>query len=163
VTGAARSLPWRGFARPVTSVGLVGAIGLAIACGHAGTTVPANTAREGVSIALYDRHDGDAHGVIDDRRWIEVAGDSLVLEHVDPGAALSSLVIEPCRRALALVPASAIGSRPRRRPTVSSRQRTAGRYSPGVALRGARRRGRYLVRLFYAPPALAIAPSTTSR
>lgn len=48
----------------------------------------------GVSIALY--RDGEtAYGVVDDRRWVEVAGSTLILERVDPGAALPSLVIEP--------------------------------------------------------------------
>lgn len=48
----------------------------------------------GVSIALY--RDGDtSYGVVDDRRWVEISGTTLVLEHVDPGAALPSLVIEP--------------------------------------------------------------------
>lgn len=48
----------------------------------------------GVSIALY--RDGDtSFGVVDDRRWVEVTGTTLVLPHVDPAAALPSLVIEP--------------------------------------------------------------------
>jgi len=51
--------------------------------------------REGVSIALYDRHDDGAYGLVDDRRWIDVTGGAIVLEHVDPDAALPSLVIEP--------------------------------------------------------------------
>jgi hypothetical protein len=45
----------------------------------------------GVSIAIYD----NGHSVIDDRRWVDSDGKQLVLEHVDPGAALASLVIEP--------------------------------------------------------------------
>ena len=91
-----------GFPRgPIGLIGLIGLVGLAVACGPGGPAapaipaIPANTLSEGVSIALYDRHDDSAYGVVDDRRWIDVTGDALVLDHVDPGAALSSLVIEP--------------------------------------------------------------------
>jgi hypothetical protein len=48
----------------------------------------------GVSIAMYQGAD-HAYAVVDDRRWVAVTGKSLVLDHVDPGAALPSLVIEP--------------------------------------------------------------------
>jgi hypothetical protein len=49
----------------------------------------------GVSIALYDRGDGSAYGVVDDRRWVEVtAGHPIILDNIDPGATLPSLVIE---------------------------------------------------------------------
>lgn len=52
------------------------------------------TPEVGVSIALY--RDGEtAYGVVDDRRWVEVNGTTLVLDKIDPGAALPSLVIEP--------------------------------------------------------------------
>ncbi len=47
----------------------------------------------GISIALY--RDGEtSYAVVDDRRFVETTGTTLVLEHVDPGAALPSLVIE---------------------------------------------------------------------
>ena len=35
------------------------------------------------------------YSVVDDRRWVEVHGGALVLDHLDPGATLQSLVIEP--------------------------------------------------------------------
>ncbi len=44
----------------------------------------------GISIALYQ-----GYGVVDDRRWIELADHELALDHIDPGASLASLVIEP--------------------------------------------------------------------
>ena len=44
---------------------------------------------EGISIAVYDHY-----SVIDERRWIDSDGKTLELAHVDPGAALASLVIE---------------------------------------------------------------------
>jgi hypothetical protein len=70
------------------------AIGLGLACGNH-PSLPASPAREGVAIAIYARADGDGYAVIDDRRWVDVAGDTLVLDHVDPRAALPSLMIEP--------------------------------------------------------------------
>jgi hypothetical protein len=57
---------------------------------------------EGVTIAVYERF-----SVVDDRRDVTVDGDTLALEHVDPGAALASLSIESdltvgaCRREVA--------------------------------------------------------------
>lgn len=48
----------------------------------------------GISIAFYEAG-GKAYTVVDDRRFVEVRGGVLVLDHVDPGAALPSLVIEP--------------------------------------------------------------------
>jgi hypothetical protein len=53
----------------------------------------------GVSIALYAA--GEAgYGVVDDRRWIEIAGTTMMLANIDPGAELASLVIEPADAAL---------------------------------------------------------------
>jgi hypothetical protein len=75
-------------------VSAVAAIGGGIGCGRERVTAPANAAREGVSIALYDPGAG-GYGVIDDRRWVDVTNDALMLDRVDPRAALPSLVIEP--------------------------------------------------------------------
>lgn len=56
----------------------------------------------GVTIAVYD-----AFSVVDDRRDVDIDGNVLALDHVDPGAALASLVIESdvavgaCHRELA--------------------------------------------------------------
>jgi hypothetical protein len=50
-------------------------------------------AEPGLSIAIYT--DGsDSYAIVDDRRWVEVRGDSLQLTNVDAGADLASLVIE---------------------------------------------------------------------
>jgi len=74
--------------------------GLLLACTPHHPSAPVAPATAGISIALYGTGDpATAYGVVDDRRWIELAGDELVLEHVDPGASLASLVIEPLDRA----------------------------------------------------------------
>ena len=52
---------------------------------------PTQAAEAGVSIAIYER-DGAGYSVIDDRRWIEIAGTSMLLANIDPGADLASLV-----------------------------------------------------------------------
>lgn len=48
----------------------------------------------GTSIAIY-QDAGQAIGVVDDRRWVELRERELVLDGIDPAASLSSLVIEP--------------------------------------------------------------------
>ncbi len=58
-------------------------------------SLPSNVPDAGISIAVYDRGGDGAYGVVDDRRWVELTGKELVIEHVDPGADLASLVIEP--------------------------------------------------------------------
>jgi hypothetical protein len=73
------------------ALGPIWLVGLA-ACARE-RVVPPSTAPGGVAIAIYQRDD-QAYGVVDDRRWIDVAGDSVVLERVDPRAVLSSLMIE---------------------------------------------------------------------
>jgi hypothetical protein len=54
----------------------------------------------GVSIALYDAGGGEGYGVVDDRRWLDISGKSILLANIDPGAELASLVIEPASTAL---------------------------------------------------------------
>lgn len=54
----------------------------------------AATPTPGISIALYQLGD-QSYAVIDDRRMVEVANGSLVLDHLDPGATLPTLVLEP--------------------------------------------------------------------
>ena len=94
--------------------GLVAAAVL-VACRAHGPQAPAGVPREGLAIAIYratssspasadDATAGAAsspgvdpppgYAVVDDRRWIEIAGDRFELEHVDPGASLAALVIE---------------------------------------------------------------------
>jgi hypothetical protein len=69
-------------------------IGSACSAHHAIT--PAAPIAAGVTISLYSNGDpSTAYGVVDDRRWVELAGTELALEQIDPGASLASLVIEP--------------------------------------------------------------------
>src|SRR5262245_4778950 len=63
------------------------------ACGR-GPVAPV-AAQDGVAIALYSRPGGERYAVVDDRRWVDVAGGTLVLDRIAPGAALPSLLIEP--------------------------------------------------------------------
>jgi len=121
-------------------------------CGsHAVAVRELEVPQAGVALALY--RGGDAgYGVVDDRRWIDVDTDHVLLSNIDPGAALASLVIEspdvqigPCTR--------------QRRPDAAAADAHGGRPEP-VAPRGARfvpsvecavkgAPGRYLVRIVY--------------
>src|SRR3569623_2449772 len=63
---------------------------------HPRTSAPAAPGAAGVAISLYSNGDAStAYGVVDDRRWVELGGSELVLEQIDPGASLASLVIAP--------------------------------------------------------------------
>lgn len=53
----------------------------------------------GVTISIYAR-EGGGYSVVDDRRWVEVEGSSVLLANIDPGADLASLQIEPATSAL---------------------------------------------------------------
>jgi len=65
------------------------------ACGARAVREPAPaTPTEGLALAIYASGER-SYGVVDDRRTIEVANDTLVLDRIDPAAALQSLVIEP--------------------------------------------------------------------
>lgn len=73
------------------------------ACGPRATPSNAKTPDAGIAISLY--RDGDrAYGVVDDRRWVELSGTSLLLANIDPGAALASLVIESANPKLRIGP-----------------------------------------------------------
>ena len=73
----------------------VAAVGLACAGCHTPRIVEhIATPAPGITMSFYQAANGHAYTVVDDRRWIEVAGGVLVLDHIDPGAALPSLVIE---------------------------------------------------------------------
>jgi hypothetical protein len=67
----------------------------AVACAHPPRAETIATPPAGISIAVYQHAGEAASAVIDDRRWVTIAGPSLVLEGIDPQAALPSLVIEP--------------------------------------------------------------------
>jgi hypothetical protein len=129
----------------------VGAIGAGVACGHAPAAAPANRAREGVSIALYDRA-GEGYAIVDDRRWVEVAGDALELGGVDPRAALPSLVIEPLDGE-----ALEIGACTRARLPVAPPAPAA--FAPALSCGVAGAPGRRLVRILYIVPQLTYRAS----
>ncbi len=166
MTCAVASSPSGCLRRLVGLVGLVGLAVLAVACGHGGPAAPptaANTLREGVSIALYDGHDDGAYAVVDDRRWIDVTGDALVLDlvldHVDPGADLPSLVIDPLaggalhvggclRDRLPVPPEVAVGDG--QPPAVPVRAM----FAPVLHCTVHAEPGHHLVRLLYVSPAL---------
>ena len=81
----------------VPSAALAGAAvvvaALAAACGRPHPRPPVDPP-EGISIAVYDALE-EGFAVIDDRRTIEVTGRRVLLDRIDPGAALPTLVIEP--------------------------------------------------------------------
>ncbi|MBA3461992.1 MAG: hypothetical protein H0T46_18680 [Deltaproteobacteria bacterium] len=52
------------------------------------------TPAPGITMSFY-RAGARSYTVVDDRRTVEVRGGMLLLDHIDPGAALPSLVIEP--------------------------------------------------------------------
>jgi hypothetical protein len=138
-------------------IGALGVIGLGLACGrggHGGPAAPANAARAGVSIALYAHQGGGAYGVVDDRRWIEVAGEALVLDHVDPGAALSSLVIEPVAGGALEIGACLRDRIPDPPPDADPVPGAARGFAPVLRCAVRAGRGRYLVRVLYVSPAL---------
>ena len=69
---------------------------LLAACTARHPTGPQKPADAGISISLYSLGTPESsYGVVDDRRWVELTGKELVLEHIEPGASLASLVIEP--------------------------------------------------------------------
>jgi len=64
------------------------------ACRHAPPVERIGTPSAGIAMAFY-RAGTQSFTVVDDRRTAVVRGGQLLLDHVDPGAALPSLVIEP--------------------------------------------------------------------
>jgi len=69
---------------------------LLAACTARHSTAPQKPAEAGISISLYSLGTPESsYGVVDDRRWVDLSGKQLVLEHIEPGASLASLVIEP--------------------------------------------------------------------
>jgi hypothetical protein len=143
---------------------------LGAACGPAGGAAPAapsHAASAGVSIAIYDPDGLDAYGVVDDRRWLDLAGGALEIDRVDPRAELPSLVIEPlaggaleigtCLRdriptAPATAPASAHAvATPASPPAVAPLHAAV---APVLRCTARGAPGRYLVRLLYVLPGL---------
>lgn len=108
----------------------------------------------GVTISIYAR-EGGGYSVVDDRRWVDLEGSSMLLANIDPGADLASLQIESTTSALR------VGSCTRDRlpdtpfdahaekaasPTVHGGR---GRYAPVVSCEVSASQGKYLVRILY--------------
>jgi hypothetical protein len=139
---------------------------------------PPGAAHAGVSIVIYQGGTpATSYGVVDDRRWIELEDHELVLDQLDPGASLASLVIEPleggplavercAREAWPSLPAGAPprSGRPRPRdalvvpsndPVVATKPAATVAPSVRCSVRGAS--GRRLVRIFYVSHSLTYA------
>jgi hypothetical protein len=134
---------------------------LAPACARWAATPPVQAVQDGISIALYaspaSAADGPGGGyaMIDDRRWIDVDGDAIVLDRIAPEVALESLVIEPLAGGSLVIGACL---RQRVGPDPADGDVRAADHGPVLApmLRCAvhARRGRYLVRVLYVSHAL---------
>ncbi|MEO8704621.1 MAG: hypothetical protein ABI867_31490 [Kofleriaceae bacterium] len=119
---------------------------------------------EGISVMVYAKDDA-GYGVVDDRRWIEVANNAFTLDRIDPAAPLPTLVIEPIGgTALAIgtcvrdrIDTTANGlqqlAQGSLKPTADGKPATAGVLSPLVRC-NATGRGRHLVRVLYVAPAI---------
>ena len=149
----------------------------ALACAACGPrTGPSNAKapEAGVAISLY--REGDrAYGVVDDRRYVDISGSTVLLPNIDPGAALASLVIEsrnpklrigPCTRqrlpdppeqskfaayqaAVRRKQASRVPRRYREEPTPAPPRTAAERFAPIVQCDVSGPPGRHLVRIVY--------------
>jgi hypothetical protein len=109
---------------------------------------PAEPIVPGVTIALYGG--ASPYAVVDERRWLALDGDELVLDHVAPDAELATLwisspgvAIDRCTRPELVV------------PPPSANARTVVEPSPVVRCRVAGARGRRLVRVVYVTKSLA--------
>jgi hypothetical protein len=107
---------------------------------------------------MYARVGADAYSVVDDRRWVEVSRNELVLEHVDPGAAMASLVIEPLAGAPLAIGACERDRIPHALGSEQSKARDARKpalvanvdvFVPVVHCRVTGAPGKYLVRVLY--------------
>ena len=143
---------------------------LIAACARPPIAALPGAATAGVSIALYrGGTPATSYGMVDDRRWIDLDDHELVLDDVDAGASLASIVIEPleglplavdrcAREAWPTLPADAPprSERPRPRDALGVRSNDPGvatnpaaTVAPSVrcSVRGAP--GRRLVRILY--------------
>jgi hypothetical protein len=132
------------------------------ACARRATALPVQAVHDGISIAVYaspagaaDDPGGVGYALIDDRRWIDVDGDAIVLDRIAPEVALESLVIEPLAGG-SLVIGACLRAWVGRDPADDGAP--AADHGPVLApmLRCAvhARRGRYLVRVLYVSHAL---------
>jgi hypothetical protein len=69
------------------------ALVLLAACGPHAAPAKSTIDEAGVTLTLYASGQ-TRYGVVDDRRWVDVQGSTILLDNIDPGAALASLVIE---------------------------------------------------------------------
>ena len=85
-----------GFRTSAAALALAGAVALALAGAACGPPParPIVDPPDGISIAVYVGAQR-SFAVIDDRRTIEVTGRQVLLDRIEPGAALPTLVIEP--------------------------------------------------------------------
>src|SRR4249919_1045540 len=74
------------------------ALGLAACTAHS-TPKNVKPPDAGVTISIYAR-EGGGYSVVDDRRWVDIKGSSIMLANIDPGADLASLQIEPTANTL---------------------------------------------------------------
>ncbi len=154
----------------------VAACVVSVACGRHAPPSNAKPPEAGISIALY-RSGKTSYGVVDDRRHVEIRGSSILLDNIDPGASLASLVIEtadprlqigPCTRErlpdqvesnkLAAYERHVEEMRRERRlprrytrpaPVPPKVTRVAERFAPIVQCNVAGTPGKYLVRIVY--------------
>jgi hypothetical protein len=143
-----------------------------VGCAHRAAVIAAPP-RVGVAIAIYQpTPDAAGYAVVDDRRWIDVAGDrALVIDDVDPSAELASLVVEALAGPRALrvgactrdqLPSPppkmhiTLHTATRGRPASATMERVPvpPRFVPTVRCAASGPPGRYLVRALYVSPSL---------
>ena len=123
------------------------------ACSAPHRSAPVGPLTEGIAISIYGAGDS-SYGVIDDRRWVTVTDGSIVLDRIEPAAALESLVIEP------IAIERCVRERSDRSPDAlrrlgPSHAPPAGVLSTLVRCRVRANPGHQLVRVLYVLPALA--------
>jgi hypothetical protein len=126
------------------------ALACAAACAAPAAVAPTTAAPAGTSIAIYGVGP-DAYGLVDDRRWVEVDADRLVLDRIDPRAELASLVIEP----LGGGAIAALACARDRLPGVDA-EPGALPVTPVLRCTVRAARGRHLVRVLYVVPGMRV-------
>src|SRR5580704_4967146 len=133
------------------------AIAIAAIAGCMHAAHPTESASPGVTIMVYGG--ASAYAVVDERRWLVLDADELVLDHVLPGAELASLwvsvlddprvVIDRCARPTLALPEPAVDE-PIATPTSpSTKPSEVPEISPVVRCRVGGAHGRHLVRVVY--------------
>jgi hypothetical protein len=148
---------------------------LAVLAACTAHTTPKNVKapEAGVTISVYAK-DAGGYSVVDDRRWVEITGTSILLPNIDPGADLASLQIEPTTSALhvgsctrerlpdlvfsgsdmnleqlALLQKRGVPYAVRAKPEPIVQTKANARYAPAVTCEVSATPGRYLVRILY--------------